>query len=86
MAAQTNPTPSIMKQGRLTPWLYLLPALIVMATFIVYPGLNTLYLSLRNNAGNAWAGDTCNAERRSNKLTKRFMIHLANSNLLTTNL
>lgn len=48
-----------MKQGRATPWLYLLPALIVMTTFIVYPGLNTLYLSLRNTGGTDWAGADC---------------------------
>jgi alpha-glucoside transport system permease protein len=48
-----------MKQGRLTPWLYLLPALVVMTTFIVYPGLNTLYLSFRNVDGTDWAGTAC---------------------------
>ncbi|OGO75829.1 MAG: ABC transporter [Chloroflexi bacterium RIFOXYD12_FULL_57_15] len=48
-----------MRQGRLTPWLYLLPALLVMTTFIVYPGLNTFYLSLRNNTNTGWAGDNC---------------------------
>lgn len=31
--------PKIMRQGPVVPWLYLLPALIVMATFIVFPGL-----------------------------------------------
>ncbi|MBI5290671.1 MAG: sugar ABC transporter permease [Chloroflexi bacterium] len=48
-----------MKQGRATPWAYLLPALIVMATFIVYPGLNTFYLSFRNTGNTGWAGDNC---------------------------
>ncbi|MGH2593583.1 MAG: carbohydrate ABC transporter permease [Anaerolineae bacterium] len=51
--------PNIMKQGRFTPWLYLLPALIVMTTFIVYPGLNTLYLSFRNVDGSDWASSAC---------------------------
>lgn len=59
MAAQTEQVPSIMRQGRVTPWLYLLPALIVMVTFIVYPGLNTLYLSFRNTDNTAWAGADC---------------------------
>src|SRR3990172_10117684 len=58
MAAQEQ-IPKIMRQGRATPWLYLLPALIVMTTFIVYPGLNTLYLSFRNTGGTGWAGADC---------------------------
>jgi len=59
MAAKTEQVPKIMQQGRLTPWLYLLPALVVMTTFIVYPGLNTLYLSLRNIDDTAWASAAC---------------------------
>jgi len=62
MAAQPDSNiPNIMRQGRVTPWLYLLPALVVMATFILYPGLNTLYLSLRSDAGTGWAGAECAA-------------------------
>jgi len=59
MAAQTEQVPNIMRQGRVTPWLYLLPALIVMVTFIIYPGLNTLFLSLRSDDGSAWASANC---------------------------
>jgi alpha-glucoside transport system permease protein len=57
MAADT--TPKVMKQGRITPWLYLLPALIVMGTFIVYPMLNTISLSFQNKNGTASAATTC---------------------------
>ncbi|MCC6191256.1 MAG: sugar ABC transporter permease [Anaerolineales bacterium] len=39
--------------------MYLLPALIVMTVFIVYPGLSTAYLSLRDKSGGAWAGTRC---------------------------
>ena len=60
-AALRGPVPSIMRQGTWTPWLYLLPALIVMATFIVYPGLSTFLLSLRNRTGDAWASAACAA-------------------------
>ncbi len=49
----------IMRQKPMTPWIYLLPALIVMATFIVYPGFNTFYLSVRNNDNTGWAGTRC---------------------------
>lgn len=59
MTAQTEATPRIMQQGRLTPWLYLLPALVVMTTFIVYPGLNTFYLSFRSHDNTAWADANC---------------------------
>jgi alpha-glucoside transport system permease protein len=48
-----------MKQGRITPWLYLLPALIVMGTFIVYPMVNTISLSFKNKNGTASAATTC---------------------------
>ncbi len=57
--AADSAVPAIMRQGRLTPWLYLLPALIIMTVFIVYPGVTTFYLSLRNNADTGWASTLC---------------------------
>jgi alpha-glucoside transport system permease protein len=57
--ADAAPIPSIMLQGTFTPWMYLLPALIVMTTFIVYPGLNTALLSLRDRTGENWAWAAC---------------------------
>lgn len=51
--------PKVMLQGSFTPWFYLLPAIIVMIIFIVYPGLNTFYLSFRNNTNTDWAGAAC---------------------------
>lgn len=51
--------PNIMKQGRLTPWLYLLPALVIMSFFIVYPMFNTIALSFKNRDGSASAATTC---------------------------
>ena len=59
MAAQTENVPRIMKQGRFVPWIYLLPALILMTAFIIYPGINTMYLSLRNNDSTNWATVNC---------------------------
>src|SRR5215510_13420509 len=61
MAAQN--VPRIMKQGRLTPWLYLFPALLVMALFIVYPMINTIALSFLNKDGTASAATTCASGR-----------------------
>lgn len=52
-------TPAIMKQGRLTPWLYLLPALIVMSIYILYPMINTIGLSLKDANSKGSAATTC---------------------------
>jgi alpha-glucoside transport system permease protein len=51
--------PKIMKQGKLAPWLYLFPALLIMSFFIVYPMINTISLSLKNKDGSASAATTC---------------------------
>lgn len=56
-------TPKIMKQGPWTPWLYLLPALVVMTFFIVYPMITTIGLSFSNKDGTASAATTCVPER-----------------------
>lgn len=61
MAANQSTVPAVMRQKPLVPWLYLLPALIVMTIFIIYPGLNTLYLSFRNVDNTAWADASCRA-------------------------
>ncbi len=55
--------PQIMKQGRAIPWLYLLPALLVMTTFIIYPALNTVYLSLRDRDSVQWATAECRPDQ-----------------------
>src|SRR5512141_132407 len=54
-----QPVPKVMKQGKLVPWLYLLPALLVMSFFIVYPMINTVALSFRNKDDTASAATTC---------------------------
>ncbi len=61
MAGKKATIPGVMRQKPHIPWLYLLPALIVMTTFIVYPGLNTLYLSFRTIDNSDWAGAACRA-------------------------
>lgn len=58
-APPSAPMPEIMKQGPLVPWLYLLPALLVMTFFIVYPMVNTIGLSFQNRDGTASAATTC---------------------------
>ena len=59
-----QPVPNIMRQGKLAPWLYLAPSLIVIFVFIVYPMVNTILLSLRNADSSQWANTVC-AEGRS---------------------
>jgi len=63
MAKKDAYVPNILRQGRWTPWLYLGPALVLMSIFILYPGLNTLYLSFRNQNGSDWASQTCLANQ-----------------------
>lgn len=51
--------PRIMRQGKVTPWLYLAPAIFIMLVYVVYPTFNTIYLSLRDNSGENWATANC---------------------------
>jgi alpha-glucoside transport system permease protein len=48
-----------MKQGRWAPWLYILPALVIMTVFIVYPTIGTFRLSLMDDTGAHSAATTC---------------------------
>lgn len=52
-------SPIIMRQGRLTPWLYLLPALTIMFLFIVYPMFNTVVLSFLDKTSTRSAAISC---------------------------
>ena len=52
-------TPQIMKQGRVVPWLYVLPALLMIAIFIVYPMINTAQLSVTDRSGTGSAAEEC---------------------------
>lgn len=63
MATKATQIPGIMRQGRVTPWLYLLPALVVMTIYIVFPAFNTLYLSFRNTDNTAWASESCRTDQ-----------------------
>jgi len=78
-----EPIPSIMRQGRVAPWLYLLPAIIVMTTFIVYPGLNTFYLSLRNTDDTAWASADCLANQPCWGILENYRYALTSNIMLT---
>jgi alpha-glucoside transport system permease protein len=51
--------PKIMRQGKIVPWLYVAPALLIMTAFIVYPGFNTLLLSFKNADSTQSAAAAC---------------------------
>ncbi len=51
--------PQIMKQGKIAPWLYIAPALLIMIAFIVYPGINTFLLSFKNANATQSAATAC---------------------------
>ncbi len=51
--------PRIMQQGQRIPWLYALPALIIIFVFIVYPTVNTGYLSLLDRRSEGPATNDC---------------------------
>jgi alpha-glucoside transport system permease protein len=55
--------PSILQQGWRAPLMYLLPALIIMGIFIVYPSINTFYTSFRNKDDSGWAATQCAANQ-----------------------
>jgi alpha-glucoside transport system permease protein len=48
-----------MKQGRLAPWFYLAPALIIMLIFVIYPAVNTIILSFMDRTGARSAAMSC---------------------------
>jgi alpha-glucoside transport system permease protein len=51
--------PKIMQQGRVVPWLYILPALLIILVFIIYPTVNTAALSFRDRRAEQPASVNC---------------------------
>lgn len=51
--------PKIMQQGRVVPWLYATPALILILIFVVYPTVYTGVLSFRDKTGEQPASVDC---------------------------
>jgi len=43
-------------RGRLTPWIWLLPAFLFIAVFLVYPVIDTLRISFMNDDSSAYVG------------------------------
>ncbi len=59
MATSDERVPKIMKQGRVVPWLYVAPALLIMTAIIMYPAINTFLLSFKNADGTLSAASAC---------------------------
>jgi alpha-glucoside transport system permease protein len=52
-------SPRILKQGRLAPWLYLLPATVFILVYIIYPTIATIRLSFLDARSLHSAATTC---------------------------
>ncbi len=74
--------PSIMKQGRVTPWLYLAAALVIMLVFIVYPTINTVVLSLKDKTGTQSAAVDCVAGKPCWGAMENYRYALTDSEML----
>jgi len=59
--AKDYQAPAIMKLAGRKAWLYLLPAILVLLFYVVYPSVRTGYLSLLNQEATALAGTQCRA-------------------------
>lgn len=64
--------------GRLRPWLWLLPALLLLAVFLLYPTVNTISLSLRDAGSKAFVG----VNNYLHIFTDRDMLIVLRNNLL----
>jgi len=51
--------PRIMQQGRIVPWLYILPALCVIIVFVLFPTANTVSLSFLDRSGELPVSTSC---------------------------
>lgn len=54
-----NRVPKIMQQGPLMPLLFVVPALLILTFFVVYPTINTIGLSVKNADGTQSAATLC---------------------------
>lgn len=75
--------PNIMKQGRLAPFLYLLPAILVIGLFIVYPMVATIRLSFTDRTGEAPAVNNCVDGQPCWGIFENFRYALTSDDMLT---
>lgn len=75
--------PKIMQQGRVVPWLYVTPALIVILIFVVYPTLNTAILSFRDRTGEQPASVDCKLDQPCWGVFENYRYALTNPEMTT---
>jgi alpha-glucoside transport system permease protein len=75
--------PNIMRQGRLAPFLYLLPAILVIGLFIVYPMVDTIRLSFTDRSGNFSAANSCIQSEPCWGIFENFRYALTSPGMLT---
>jgi len=75
--------PKIMKQKPLIPWMYVLPALLLILLFIVYPTLNTTYLSFRDKSGERPASVECKVNEPCWGIFENYRYALTNPDMIT---
>jgi len=83
MSSRDDKVPKIMKQGRVAPWLYVAPALIIMSFFIVYPMVSTVLLSFRNAGSTLPASAACIAGEPCWGIFENYRYALTSSIMLT---
>ena len=67
-----------MKKANIWPWVYITPALLILAFFLVYPIINTIYLSFLDKGSKSFAG----LSNYIFALTKKPMLIAFRNNLL----
>ena len=75
--------PKIMQQGKVVPWLYVIPSLILIAVFVVYPTINTTYLSFRDKTGELPASADCIPGEPCWGIFENYRYALTNSEMIT---
>ena len=76
-------TPKIMDQGRVVPWLYVIPALLLIAVFVVYPTINTTILSFKDKTGELPASVDCVAGQPCWGAFENYRYALTNAEMTT---
>lgn len=75
--------PNIMKQGRMAPFLYLLPAFLVIGLFIIYPMADTIRLSFTDRTGGASAVNNCVEGQPCWGILENYRYALTSNDMLT---
>jgi alpha-glucoside transport system permease protein len=73
-----------MQQGNTIPWAFVLPALLIMLLYVLYPTLNTIVLSFRNGDSSNWATAACLADQPCWGVFENYRYALSSPAMLTS--